>query len=480
MMRHRVTNFLTPLLLTAALCSSSLAGESRTLAFEERTALQARIERLRFEYLVGMEGSFEQRFSRAALENKVEEYLKYSVLLEVFWNRPIRASDLERETARILRETRWPERLDALIAAVDHDPFLFQECVARATLVRRLTQNLFAFDRNIHRSSLVEIESLRRALDSGLLDPGLYHARRTVTTVFRSASAERGDPISSDAFVRTAFLDAAGYRSLWESIEGVGKIGPLRETRTDFSIRVLLSEAADHLVLADYRVPKRSWDEWWREAGAALDASRVQPVASEDVALDQSTPRASSGSACAASVDDVWTNGVLDDFRDRNYHTAVWTGSEVIYWGGERPNDLGDNTGARYDPVLDVWSPVTTEGAPPGRQKHVAVWTGSEMIMWGGCCASGGGRYDPLTDSWVLMSMTNAPNGRVGSTAVWTGSEMIVWGGGFSGALGGRYDPATDSWASVQPAGAARGPERAHRSVDGHGNDRLGREQPAG
>ena len=61
------------------------------------------------------------------------------------------------------------------------------------------------------------------------------------------------------------------------------------------------------------------------------------------------------------------------------------------------------------------------------------MWTGSEMIVWGGYGNSGylntGGRYDPVTDSWTATSTINAPTGRWLHTAVWTGSQMIVWGG---------------------------------------------------
>ena len=47
---------------------------------------------------------------------------------------------------------------------------------------------------------------------------------------------------------------------------------------------------------------------------------------------------------------------------------------------------------------------------------HTAVWTGSEMIVWGGIEFSlylnTGGRYNPATDSWTATSTTNAPTGR--------------------------------------------------------------------
>jgi hypothetical protein len=45
------------------------------------------------------------------------------------------------------------------------------------------------------------------------------------------------------------------------------------------------------------------------------------------------------------------------------YHSAVWTGAEMIVWGGWS----GPSTGARYIPATDTWLPVTTIGAPEGR-----------------------------------------------------------------------------------------------------------------
>ena len=61
------------------------------------------------------------------------------------------------------------------------------------------------------------------------------------------------------------------------------------------------------------------------------------------------------------------------------------------------------------------------------------MWTGSEMIIWGGGTTSGlfdsGGRYIPVTDSWTFTSTADPPDARYGHTAVWIDSEMIVWGG---------------------------------------------------
>src|SRR5215831_12731159 len=110
----------------------------------------------------------------------------------------------------------------------------------------------------------------------------------------------------------------------------------------------------------------------------------------------------------------------------RIYHTAVWTGSRMLVFGGANGDGtavLGD--GASYDPVADAWTSIPPEG-PAGVRRHTAVWTGSRMIVWGGDNghflngAYGGGRaYDPVAQTWgPAISAT----GRTDHQAVWTGS----------------------------------------------------------
>jgi hypothetical protein len=99
-----------------------------------------------------------------------------------------------------------------------------------------------------------------------------------------------------------------------------------------------------------------------------------------------------------------------------------------------------------------VWSPVTVIGAPEARTEHTAVWSDTEMIVWGGhdgnsITKDSGGRYDPAGDGWLLVTQTGAPSPRSSHTAVWTGTRMIVWGGDFAGPLGtgAIYDPRFDT-----------------------------------
>ncbi len=143
-------------------------------------------------------------------------------------------------------------------------------------------------------------------------------------------------------------------------------------------------------------------------------------------------------------------------------HSAVWTGTEMIVWGGQLANGPSRHSGGRYDPLLDRWA--ATDGSevirPVARQLHTAVWTGSELIVWGGqhgtAAIAEGSRYEPATDTWSPLSSLDQPVARWGHTAIWTGREMIVWGGeappGFDD--GARYDPALDSWTALPLSGA--------------------------
>jgi N-acetylneuraminic acid mutarotase len=163
---------------------------------------------------------------------------------------------------------------------------------------------------------------------------------------------------------------------------------------------------------------------------------------------------------------DTWSGpiSVVSAPAARRAHTAVWTGAEMVIWGGADAT-LPLDTGARYDPATDTWAPVATAGAPTVRWHHAAVWTGDEMIVWGGFDGVNpvdtGKRYVPSTDTWgSATSTTGTPPGKLTLSAVWTGQEMIVFGGqttqGSGGTdTGGRYDPVADAW---QPTATANAP----------------------
>lgn len=160
---------------------------------------------------------------------------------------------------------------------------------------------------------------------------------------------------------------------------------------------------------------------------------------------------------------DSWspTNG-QDAPSARQSHTAVWTGSEMIIWGGWRQSfNVHFDTGARYNPLADNWTATSNASPPAERRHHSAVWTGSEMIVWGGRDSASrlatGGRYDPASNTWTATPTLGAPTARDEHTAVWTDEAMIVWGGSNGASTfstGARFVPSSNNWTAINPTGA--------------------------
>lgn len=145
----------------------------------------------------------------------------------------------------------------------------------------------------------------------------------------------------------------------------------------------------------------------------------------------------------------TWTAMAASGLAARSRHSAVWTGTRMLIWGGNAGTTLM-NSGGSYDPVTNTWTTLNAGDAPIPRSNHSTIWTGTEMVVWGGhitavdplIYANTGGRYNPATDTWLATELTGAPSTRTYNKAVWTGTEMIIWGGTSGSArlnTGGRY-----------------------------------------
>ena len=250
----------------------------RTLTFSERVAYQRAIEEVYWRHRIWPKERLAPKptlnavMSQGQLEKKVADYLRNSQALED-WHQPITAEQLQAEMDRMARHTKQPEVLRELFEALGNDPFVIAECLARPAIAEQLVTNFCARD---------------------------------------------------------------SY--------------PLTSRR----------------VRSENQMPKLM---------AAASRSYTLPMISDD----------------AACSDDTWTaTSTTNAPSARPGHTAVWTGSEMIVWGGYNLRAATQidgstlNTGGRYDPSTDSWSATTTTNAPTARGGLTAVWTGSEMIVWGG------------------------------------------------------------------------------------------------
>jgi len=141
--------------------------------------------------------------------------------------------------------------------------------------------------------------------------------------------------------------------------------------------------------------------------------------------------------------------------QGRTGATAVWDGTELILIGGRAGTGPASRLAARplaYSPAANRWRRLPAMPFP--RAQFGAVWTGRQVLVWGGLTATGtppphGEAYTPATGTWTALP--RAPlRGRADPIVVWTGRRMIVWGGSASGrrfADGAAFTPpAAGSW----------------------------------
>jgi N-acetylneuraminic acid mutarotase len=133
---------------------------------------------------------------------------------------------------------------------------------------------------------------------------------------------------------------------------------------------------------------------------------------------------------------------------------AVWTGKELVEWGGGCCGDVSDD-GAAYDPSANTWRKL-----PPapvsGQQSPVGAWTGEELVIFPGRDPDGksvgGAAYDPAKNSWRAVGRNPQPAS--GATAIWDGHEVLVVEGWRASGLSTAtlaYDPATNGWHRLAP-----------------------------
>ena len=128
--------------------------------------------------------------------------------------------------------------------------------------------------------------------------------------------------------------------------------------------------------------------------------------------------------------------------------TWTWTGHEAVMTGGYGTYPVADHLyrdGVAYTPSTDSWRTLPT--AEPGRAGHAAVWTGQQLLVWGGGTVTGTGQvpaahglaYSPATGAWTALPISPL-RGRIDPLAVWTGRQLLVWGGADMND-GARYTP---------------------------------------
>lgn len=475
-------------------------SEGRVLSFEERVNYQWAIEQVYWRHKLWPAENREPKprledvLSLSAVREKVERTLRKSDALEQLYKHKVTPEQLQAEMERMAKGTRQAALLEELWRALDNDPYVIAECLARPLVVERLIASWYGSDRELHQKLKARAQSEldRYGSPSQMrLMSGQYGENEWVREEAKPPAFDEGASASKDARAMSLTPDewdqAIGDLARivvepndlkrraeclscetkhGESLNALeqsealltGRVSGLQEDSRRFYVTAVLSHESGRVKTATVEWRKIDFDDWWAGVEDRFNAN-VQTIS-----YAYKLP----GVDTVACVNDTWKS--TKTLPPGVYGTkAVWTGTELIVWGGGSTAGSAVNAGARYNPATDTWTAMSLTNAPRRRNSHTAVWTGTEMIVWGGCDTSGhlcglgsGGRYNPVTDSWRATTTANAPAARRNHTAVWTGSVMIVWGGcvpDFDGRCptlktGGVYNPATDSWMPTSTAGA--------------------------
>ena len=493
------------LALLVECASGSLPTFASELTFDERVDAYLAVQSVYHSYRIGENRPFETALSREVAERYVLRYLEQPV--------EITRDEIELELARIASNSRLPDRLERVYAALGYDPELIRETLIRPILIERAVNRAAVESVENGASSVVGDMSVLRSLAERVHTESVggwwpdevagtcpTTSQWLPTTITGAPDGREGH---SAVWTGTEMIVWGGYQGDWKNTGG--QYDPMLDTWSPTTTIGAPEVRTDHTAV---------WTgtEMIVWGGSSpftqMSGGRYDPV------LDQWSPMSETGAPpIRARHTAVWTGSKMivfggspsvncaqergdgaeydpvtdswavipslsgPQYEPRADHTAVWTGSEMIVWGGMRSyysdscayEELGD--GARYDPVARVWKPLG--GTPPSpRFRHTAVWTGSEMIVWGGATIDrtetgeydptpadplgDGARFTPVADTWLPMSSLEGFAPRYDHSALWVGREMIVWGGNgnstpFGPQLGdgASYAPLSGSWSAI-------------------------------
>jgi hypothetical protein len=170
----------------------------------------------------------------------------------------------------------------------------------------------------------------------------------------------------------------------------------------------------------------------------------IGPGPTTDLGTDTTAPSAPDGNGSTADSQTAaaQTPMVTSPLSPRTAPAAVWTGEEVVIWGGVGADASFLSDGAAWNPDTDTWrvlAPAPITGGPAE-----AVWTGQGVVV---AVRSEIGiqlsEYDPISDSWGRLG-AEVPGPQIegyGLAADGSGGA-VVWGGpGADGPIAARFEP---------------------------------------
>ena len=268
--------------------------------------------------------------------------------------------------------------------------------------------------------------------DPNLLISGWYCGNAANTT----------HPVASKTANRWGLFDTNGNVAEWVN----DLYGAVYYTRSEVRDPIGDPSGSDRVVRGG------SWDSQAQVCRFAKRASAIADRSNSRTGLRMARGRCEAAGSTATNVADAAVA--------RTLATAVFTGSEVIIFGGlSAVTGAPIAAGSAYDVDADAWRSISATDVPSTRSAHAAAWSGRHMLIWGGSvtastAAQSGGRYDPRADTWApIIIDAFTPRARTEVASAWTGSQWFIWGGRDGTSVfadGARYVPFADAWIPIR------------------------------
>lgn len=132
-----------------------------------------------------------------------------------------------------------------------------------------------------------------------------------------------------------------------------------------------------------------------------------------------------------------WEKMAPSPLEARAYHSAVWTGKDLVVWGGRRDGRIY-NDGAIYNLKSNKWTKLPA-ALSAGRFEHQAVWASDRMYVWGGLnnfdkyatdvVVLQPGTTDWKKPIWSVVATPESPVARSHHSMLWLDKKFVIWGG---------------------------------------------------
>lgn len=239
---------------------------------------------------------------------------------------------------------------------------MIAECPARPALAERLVTSWYASDQRIHRDLKQRAEAELQAhpsIDQMKQLNGTYSEVEFVKSGSRYQETTRSgghsvklnchewdETMEKLAAIFNGRAVAAGVPAA--KGEGlarirIGIISPLQQDESRCYAMAVIEKTNDYMRLATVAWLKESLESWLARA------QRLAPSVLPEPGSNYRLPELSAGGC----IEDTWA-AIAGAPEIREGHTAVWTGNEMVVWGGLAVSSGIFNTGGRYNPATDT------------------------------------------------------------------------------------------------------------------------------